>query len=103
MTTSTPIAPEDSFGLWYRFSAPLVISLLSVIGPAQLEDHQDPRRQAEADYIRRANLHRARQGKGPLRKNPFHFGRSIDPLVVALVAGPLALVVLLAWAVASKF
>jgi len=57
------IEPEESFGLWHRFTT-LAIQQLSVAGPAQ-PGHHDPRSVLEQDYARRRDLHRQRHGKGP--------------------------------------
>jgi hypothetical protein len=88
----------DGFGLWYRFRSQVIFNLLYVAGPAQLDQHNDPRAAVEQDYERRRDLHRERHGKPPIeRRAPSPHG-GVDPVILCAVGGVLALVVLLAWA-----
>jgi hypothetical protein len=93
---------DDTFGLWYRFKSLVIFNLLYVAGPAQLDQHNDPRAAVEQDYERRRDLHRARQGKPPVVKKPPSKHGGVDPVILCAVGGVLALVALFVWALASR-
>ena len=93
---------SDGFGLWYRFKSLVVFNLLYVAGPAQLDQHNDPRAAVEQDYERRRDLHRARQGKPPLVKKAPSKNGGVDPVILCAVGGVLALLVLFAWALQTR-
>lgn len=102
MTQTVDPAPDmNSFGLWYRFKSLVVFNLLYVAGPAQLDQHLDPRAAVENDYERRRDLHRARHGKPPVVKKVSP-NEGVDPVVLCAVGGVLALVLLLAWAILAR-
>ena len=96
--TNVQETTDDGFGLWYRFRSQVVFNLLYVAGPAQLDRHNDPRAAVEQDYERRRDLHRERHGKPPIKKKAPSKHGGVDPVVLCAVAGVLALVVLLVWA-----
>lgn len=99
--TRTDVSADDSFGLWYRFKALVIFNLLYVAGPAQLDQHNDPRAAVEQDYERRRDLHRARHGKPPVVAKPPSKHGGVDPVILCAVGGVLALVVLFVWALVS--
>ncbi len=99
--TKQDVAPEDRFGLWYRFRTLVVFNLLYVAGPAQLDGRQDPRRALEHDYERRRDLHRARRGLPPVITRPASDKGGPDVVVLLAVAGVAALVLLLVWGILS--
>jgi hypothetical protein len=96
------VPTDEGFSLWYRFKSLVVFNLLYVAGPAQLDQHNDPRAAVEQDYERRRDLHRARQGKPPIPARAPSKNGGVDPVVLCAVGGVLALVVLLVWAVLTR-
>jgi len=99
--TTEDVPEEDRFGLWYRFKSVVIFNLLYVAGPAQLDTHIDPRGAVEQDYERRRDLHRVRQGKPPLVKKSSKHG-GVDPVILCVIGGVLALVVLFVWALSTR-
>jgi hypothetical protein len=93
---------DDGFGLWFRFRSQVIFNLLYVAGPAQLDQHNDPRAAVEQDYERRRDLHRERHGKQPLGRSAPSKNGGVDPVVLCAVGGVLALVVLLGWALLTR-
>ena len=99
--TDEAVPVDDRFGLWYRFRSLVVFNLLYIAGPAQLDQHLDPRKAVEQDYERRRDLHRARRGKPPVVTKPSKNG-GVDPVLLCAVGGVLALVVLFVWALLAR-
>ena len=103
MTRTVEDVPEtDRFGLWYRFKSLVIFNLLYIAGPAQLDQHNDPRSAVEKDYERRRDLHRARRGKPPIPPKAPSKNGGVDPVILCAVGGALALVVLFVWAVVAR-
>ncbi len=100
--TDVEVPTDDRFGLWYRFKTLVVFNLLYVAGPAQLDQQRDPRAAVEQDYERRRDLHRERLGKPPVVRPAGPRDDGVDPVVLCAVAGVVALVVLLVWALLTR-
>ena len=99
--TDDRVTADDDFSLWYRFRMLVIFNLLYVAGPAQLDQHNDPRAAVEQEYERRRDLHRARLGKPPVVKKPPSKNGGVDPVILCAVGGVLALVALFVWALVS--